>query len=470
MWVWGQSHETRIANWYGGALQRWQAGKANQGHFDATPRFPQGQLGGDGPAPVNQSAGRPKGIRRVSEGYPEGSVRAQWVPTAVRAGLWAGMAEAGCGGLQVVGKGRTQNAEGPLVPVRYARQDCPLDAPLDFPPSVPARSGLKSLRYGCSVPLDIGFEPAARRRATALGGEPGGSGVRRGGQGSSESTFYNRAEAQLADFCLKNPTSPRLPEAVLLQAQARLELTNYAGAIELLAANQGKAGTNADQYLFWLGEAYSRKGDWRAASDTFAKLVKEQPASARCLEASVGEASARSALAQTEPAEWQRVIALLQETNGFFQTAAATNAASDLAPRGYLLLSEAQLAAKDYRAAEATLQPLTNRVMNPRLGWQWQYLLCRIQLADGRTNAALQGTTNLLAIAAGGAQTNLLAESAAFRAGLLERLGQTNEALVAYQRNLAEGIPAERQRQALLKITELSLAQDTSFIFLKYFY
>ena len=71
-----------------------------------------------------------------------------------------------------------------------------------------------------------------------------------------------------------------------------------------------------------------------------------------------------------------------------------------------------------------------------------------------------QGTTNLLAQAANAAQTNLLAESAAFQAGLFEGLGRTNEAIVAYQKNLAEGIPAERQRQALLKITELSLAQD----------
>jgi TolA-binding protein len=274
-----------------------------------------------------------------------------------------------------------------------------------------------------------------------------------------QDTVYDRAEAQLADFCQKNPTSPRLAEAVLLQAQARLKLTNYVGAIELLTTNQGKAGTNADQYLFWLGKAYSGKGDWRAASDTFAKLVKEQPTSARCLEASLGEASARSALAQTEPAEWQRVIGLLQQTNGVFQTAAATNAASELVPQGYLLLSEAQLAVKDYRAAEATLQPPAKRPMSPGLGWQWQYLLCRIQLADGRTNAALLGTTNLLALAAKGAQTNLLAESAAFQADLYERLGQTNEALAAYQRNRAEGIPAERVRQALLKITVLSLAK-----------
>ena len=46
------------------------------------------------------------------------------------------------------------------------------------------------------------------------------------------------------------------------------------------------------------------------------------------------------------------------------------------------------------------------------------------------------------------------------RAQLLERMGQTNEAIVAYQRNLAEGIPADRQRQALLKIRDLSPAPD----------
>jgi TolA-binding protein len=275
-----------------------------------------------------------------------------------------------------------------------------------------------------------------------------------------QDTFYARAEVQLADFCQKNPTSPRLPEAILLQAQARIKLTNYAGAIELLAANQAKAGANADQYLFWLGKAQLGKGDWRAASDAFAKLVKEQPASGRCLEAALGEAEARSALAPAEPAEWQRVILLLQDTNGVFQTAARTNAASELVPPGYLLLSEAQLAAKDYRAAEATLQPLTNRLLSPRLGWQWQYLLCRIQLADGRTNAALQGTTNLLAVAVKGALTNLLAESAALQAGLLEGTGRTNEALAAYQINLAEGIPAGRQREALLRVTQLSLAQN----------
>jgi TolA-binding protein len=272
--------------------------------------------------------------------------------------------------------------------------------------------------------------------------------------------FYARAEAQLADYCQKFPASPRLAEVILVQAQARLELTNYAGAIELLTANQGKAGTNADQYLFWLAEASYRKGDYRTASDDFAKLVRDFPASPRCLEAALDQAFAQAALARTEPAEWHRVIGLLQQTNGVFQSAARTNASSDLVPRGYFLLSEAQLATKDYHAAEETLQPLAKSRLSPRLAWHLQYLLCRIQLADGRTNAALAGTTNLLVVAANASETNLLAESAALRADLLERLGQTNEALVAYQRNLAAGIPADRQRQALLKIAELSPADN----------
>jgi TolA-binding protein len=272
--------------------------------------------------------------------------------------------------------------------------------------------------------------------------------------------FYDRAEAQFADFTQKYPTSPRLPEAILLQAQARLELSNYAGAIQLLSARQGSAGTNADECLFWLAEAHSRKGDWRAAVDAFAKLVKDFPASPRCLEAALREASARAALAQTEPAEWRRVIELLRQTNGVFQSAVRTNASSDVAVQGCLLLSEAQLATKDYSGAEATLQPLAKHLLKPVPAWQWQYLLCRIQLADGRIEAALQSTTNLLAQARSTGQTNLLAESVWFQARLFERLGRTNEAIAAYQQNLAPGVPPGPRREALLKIAELSLPQN----------
>ena len=271
--------------------------------------------------------------------------------------------------------------------------------------------------------------------------------------------FYDRAEAEFADFSQKHPTAPQLTEAILLQAQARLALSNYAGAIQLLSAHQGGAGTNVDQYLFWLAEAQSRKGEWRAARDGFARVVKEFPASSRWVDAVVGEASARAALAQTEPGEWQRLRELLQQTNGVFQSAFRTNAGSPVAVQGRLLLSEALLAMKDYAGAEETLQPLAKTLLKPLQAWQWQYLLCRVQLAAGRPEAALQGTTNLLAQARDAGQKTLLADSAAFQAGLFERLGLTNEAVAAYEQNLAADVPPDRQRQAVLKGIELLVAR-----------
>src|SRR5438445_11566971 len=103
--------------------------------------------------------------------------------------------------------------------------------------------------------------------------------------------FYDRAGAEFAKFAQSFTNSALLPEAILFQAQARLKQTNYAGAIDLLSAHQRMAGTNADQYAFWLAEAYARKGDNRAAAEAFAKLIKEFPSSSRRLEAAISEAS-----------------------------------------------------------------------------------------------------------------------------------------------------------------------------------
>src|SRR5262252_1000115 len=65
-------------------------------------------------------------------------------------------------------------------------------------------------------------------------------------------SVWGRAETEFADFAQKYPNSPRLAEAILYQAEARLQLTNYPGAIELLKSNLATAGSRADQYQFWL--------------------------------------------------------------------------------------------------------------------------------------------------------------------------------------------------------------------------
>src|SRR5215208_7960500 len=73
---------------------------------------------------------------------------------------------------------------------------------------------------------------------------------------SFQAAVWDRAEAEFANFVQKFPSSTRVPEAILFQAQARLEQSNYAGGIELLSSRLATAGTLADEYHFWLGEAY----------------------------------------------------------------------------------------------------------------------------------------------------------------------------------------------------------------------
>ncbi len=267
--------------------------------------------------------------------------------------------------------------------------------------------------------------------------------------------FSDRAEAAFASFAQTYTNSARLGEAILYQAEARIQQTNYAGAIELLSARQGSAGTNADQYLFWLAEAHFRKGDHPAAQAAFARLVKEFPASPRRLDAAIGEATTRMKVG-----DWPGVIEVLQQPDGVFQNAARARGADELVSCGHLLLTEAELARKDYPAAEAALQSLAGLRLSPARDWQRQYLLCRLQLARGQIEASLQCATNLMALATQAAQPGLVAESVAFKAGLLEKTGRSEEAIAAYQMNLAEAAPAEQQRQALWRITELSLARD----------
>ena len=106
------------------------------------------------------------------------------------------------------------------------------------------------------------------------------------------------------------------------------------------------------------------------------------------------------------------------------------------------------------------MQPLAKLQLPPGPAWQWNYLLGRIKLAQGKAEEALVRVTNMLALATESGQLSLRADTAAFQAGILERLGRVVEAVAAYTNNLAGGIPAERQRQALLKTTELSLARN----------
>jgi TolA-binding protein len=266
---------------------------------------------------------------------------------------------------------------------------------------------------------------------------------------------YKNAEIDFNDFIQKFPNSARLAEAVLYQAQARIKLGDFNGALSLLTARQSQAGTLADWYLLCHGEALLAKGDFAKAETDFAELNQKFPASPHRLSAVVNAAAARM-----RQAKWAQVIDVLATTNGIFQLTAATNHASSDVIRGYLLLSEAQLAQKDTHAAEQSLQYLAASPLDPTNNWQRQFLLCRVLLTANRLEESLQNSTNLQILAEATGNKPFQGQTIAFQAALLERMGRLEDAAAAYQKNLAPGIPIERQREALLKTTQLWLATD----------
>lgn len=266
---------------------------------------------------------------------------------------------------------------------------------------------------------------------------------------------YDAAEREFQKFATDFPQSPMLAEAVLFQARAALAQTNVARAIAILNQQLPKAGLLTDQYRYRLGTAYLQSSNFTAAAESFALIARQFPNSTLLLEFSYGEALARFKLR-----DFDRVIALLQDTNGVFQQSSATRSSDQFALGGTLLLAEALFEQKRFDEAEQAARHLSEKNLPPESNWDRQYLLCRIQIATQRPLEALLQTTNLARLARETGSRNLVADSVALRAGILQQLDRLDEALQAYTNNLAASVPADRRRLALLSIIELKLAQD----------
>jgi TolA-binding protein len=268
--------------------------------------------------------------------------------------------------------------------------------------------------------------------------------------------MWNRAETEFDQFKKDYPNSTNAPQAVLLQAQAEFKQGEFTNSITLLkdTNNLAKAGSLADQYFSWIGEAQFTNGDFSAAADTFVSLAQNFPESPLRLRSVVVAAAAYVQLTN-----WPQVSILLEETNGVFQGAMQMDPGNELVSRGRLLLAQAKFALQDFAGEFAVLTSLNSQTLKPELDWQRTYLLCQNRLAVSDFDTALAATTNLLQIAPPGKDGALYAESVAMHADALEKSGLTNEAIAAYRENLTNSAPAEQQRQAALKISELAVAQ-----------
>ena len=266
--------------------------------------------------------------------------------------------------------------------------------------------------------------------------------------------MWNRAETQLAQFVVRFPDSTNVPQARLLQAQAELKQQAFADAIGLLQTNLSAAGGLADQYVYWTGEAQFQGGDFSRAAETFVSLAKTYPESPLRLRAVVEAAAAFANLDK-----WEQTVVVLQEKNGAFQNALQLDPGNELVTRGELLLAQAKFSLKDFDGASAALDAINPQAISSALDWQRIYLLCQIKLAAGEMDAALVASTNLLQAARRDHVTDLatnLPATMAMRAGILEKLGRTDEALAVYRENLTNGAPVELQQQAILKTAGLA--------------
>jgi TolA-binding protein len=265
---------------------------------------------------------------------------------------------------------------------------------------------------------------------------------------------YDRAQNELASFVEQFPTSTKVSEALLLQAQCAIRLKQLQAAQDILTTNSTRAGDLADQYRYWLGETHIRATNFQAAAETFARLIVDFPNSPRLLEAAYGEALARFRLRQ-----FPKVIELLNSLDGVFRRAAKARPADELVVHGDLLLAESFLEQRQFARAREFLDGVAEDALSPDVKWRRQYLLCRTLLLDRKFEEALAATTNLLTLAPVSGEAEFIAESIGLRARILEQLGELEAAAEEYERNLAPGTPMARRRQALLKTVQLTLAQ-----------
>ena len=263
---------------------------------------------------------------------------------------------------------------------------------------------------------------------------------------------YILAQARLSSFLAAYTNSSHRAFATLYLGRSLLEQSNYTGGIQYLTNEVAQSGELAAEYVFWIASGRLDNGQYAEAAEGFGNLTRNFTNSSRLLEAACDQADAFSRME-----DWPKVIELLQSPDGAFRRLAAADPKSPFLARGALLLGEALMARGNYAEGEKIVNGVNPANLDAEWLWWRQFLLCRLELAGGRLADALHNSTNLLDTATGPRHE---AASRFLHGEILEALGRPAEALQSYTNNLAESLPAEVQRQALMKIVQLTLAQN----------
>jgi TolA-binding protein len=261
---------------------------------------------------------------------------------------------------------------------------------------------------------------------------------------------YRQAEMEFNKFVASYTNSTRLTDALLFLARSRMGQSNYAGALDLLRQKLPREDATV---LHYTALAYYGAGEYTNAVASCARLLGELPADSPSRLGVVRlEAQALSQLQ-----DWPRVIALLSNPEGVFQRASRDAPGDPEAVNGFFLLGEAYLKERRYQEGEPAVRQADTNLLTRELKWKRDYLLCRIMLEAGRTEEALTQSVELAALQA--SQSERIA-TAFLQGEILERLNRTADAVDAYTKNLAQGLPAETNRKALSKTVELTEREE----------
>ena len=265
---------------------------------------------------------------------------------------------------------------------------------------------------------------------------------------------YLPAEAVFSNFVATATNSPLRANAVLYLARSRIELSNYTGALELLKAETPKGSLEPD-CVYWMGRAYYGMGQYSNALERCDYMLDRLAAAPPLpLRATLLKARALASLTN-----WPDVIAVLSEPGGVFQSALQSGQSDPDTVDGCFLLGEAYMVEKKDALAVAVIGKIATNGLSLDLKWRRQSLLCQALLEEGRLEEALEGSADLLTLAAPAGQERRIA-TAFLRGEILERTNRFPEALQAYSSNLEAGLPQEVKRLALSNSIDLMLQHD----------
>src|SRR5579863_4530205 len=269
------------------------------------------------------------------------------------------------------------------------------------------------------------------------------------------------AAQKFSQFTNTYANSGRFAQAVLDLSEAQFHLAqtgemndelkrpwNFKDVVTLLNSQFSRAGFLADKYLYGIAEAQYADGDFLSAADTYSRLARDY-------DTMQSEALFREADCYYQAKDLPRVVEKLGSPDGAFQQVAKTNVADEWMARGIFLLTETDLALKNYPGASAALRELSAQATFSDLEWKREYLSVRASLEAGQNAEALQNSTNLLAAAAG--KPAWMTASRMILADLNQRLGQTPEAISNYEAVLGADTNLDAQREALLHLVDLKM-------------